>query len=77
MMDDAGANIPAIVISFGDVDGPIFDRLVSSSDARDMVVDLLQSLSSQGDTIASHLLDVLEWHHSEADESEFNASEES
>lgn len=42
----------SIVLSFGEDEGPIEDRKLSLTDARDMVVDILMALAEFGDPVA-------------------------
>lgn len=48
----AGRPIPAVVLSFGGEEGPIEDRAVGIIDARQMVMDIIESLANMGDPLA-------------------------
>jgi hypothetical protein len=43
---------PIVVLSFGGEEGPIEEKAVAISDARQMLVDLLDSLATLGDPVA-------------------------
>lgn len=44
--------MPVVVLSFGAEDGPIEDRAVNIIEARQMVMDILESLAIMGDPLA-------------------------
>lgn len=44
--------IPIVVLSFGGEDGPVEDRSVTVVEARQMVMDILNSLATMGDPLA-------------------------
>lgn len=44
--------VPVVLLSFGGEDGPIEDRAFALQEARQMVVDILESLATLGDPMA-------------------------
>jgi hypothetical protein len=44
--------IPVVLLSFGGEEGPIEDRAVNITEARQMVMDILESLATMGDPLA-------------------------
>lgn len=44
--------VPVVLLSFGGEEGPIEDRAVNITEARQMVMDILESLATMGDPLA-------------------------
>jgi hypothetical protein len=47
-----GQPVPVVLLSFGAEEGPIEDRAVGLVEARQMVMDILESLATMGDPLA-------------------------
>lgn len=45
-------NMPVVVLSYGGEEGPVTDQAVTIVEARQMVMDILESLASMGDPLA-------------------------
>lgn len=48
----AGGPVPVVLLSFGGEEGPIQDKAVGIIEARQMVMDILESLATLGDPLA-------------------------
>lgn len=48
----ADGAVPVVLLSFGAEEGPIEDRAVGLIEARQMVMDILESLATMGDPLA-------------------------
>lgn len=44
--------VPVVLLSFGGEEGPVVDKVINVVEARQMVVDILDSLATMGDPLA-------------------------
>jgi len=58
-----GQPVPVVLLSFGAEEGPIEDRAVGIIEARQMVMDILESLATMGDPLAQAIGNQFFAHH--------------